>query len=301
MKEKRSWILTYRQKRLAQVVGAIVICALLASTNFAQSTTESKGAQKTNVKNTDQKTDESLSRLLTGLARQHIPHTYSEDKDWGKQAERWSGIRFRREGFRIETKRKKKLVNHGVWKKYSAELINPKEQFSISVQNLTGKDGKLFFELQSSAAVKLHGRQAKWAKGVQLYSISADANATIDLTVHCELDIDLDFSKLPPDVIFKPKVTKAKIVVQDFKVDRISKVGGEIAQQLSRAVRRKLDDKIKRQEEKLVTKLNKAIAKKQDRLKISFKEASDNKYAELAKPLLDRPIQKAIEKYGKKK
>ncbi len=245
--------------------------------------------------------DAQLNRLLTNLARQHIPHTYSEDKDWNKQAERWNGIRFRREGLRLETKRKKKLVNHGVWKKYSAELIDPNRQFHISVHNLTGKDGKLFFDLRTSAAVKLFGRQAKWAKGLQLYSVSADARADIDLIVSCELDIDLDFSKLPPDVIFKPKVTGAKIEVKNFKVDRVSKLGGEIAQQLTKAVRKKLDAKIERQEQKLVKKLNTAIEKKKDRLKISFKEASDNKYAKLAKPLLDRPLQKALEKYGPQK
>ena len=67
-----------------------------------------------------------MESLINDLAKQFIPHRYEKKKDWGSQSERWDGLHVQLKGLRLKTKRRKKLVNHGTWKIYSAELSDPK-------------------------------------------------------------------------------------------------------------------------------------------------------------------------------
>ena len=177
-----------------------------------------------------------LDQLVTHLVLENMPHSYTRNKDWGKQEQRWDGIEWRREGWKIETKRKKKLVNHGTWRKYSAELLDPANQFSVEVKNIRQTENKqLAFEIAFDSWLRLHARQSKWLKGVQLYSFSAEGKAKVRLRLSVEMDILLDPSRLPPDIVFRPAVSQANLQVDEFRIDRVSKLGGEFAQQVTRA------------------------------------------------------------------
>ena len=239
---------------------------------------------------------ETIDRMITRLVLENMPHTYNEDKNWGKQTERFDGIKFRREGWKIETKRRRKKVNDGTWRRYSARLINPGQEFQIKVLNIrqTPED-RLAFDVQFVARLDLHGRQSKWIKGVQLYSLSADANAKVRLQSTCEMGIRLDITKLPPDIVFEPEVTKASLTIEDFRLHRVSKAGGEFAQQLTHNVRSLLDKKLKEKEQKLVTKINNELDKKKDRLRLSISEAISVPWAAQAKEHLPAPVRSALE------
>lgn len=238
-----------------------------------------------------------IDQLLTKLALESMPHTYEETKDWGGQAERWDGIKFRREGMRIETQRRKKKVNHGTWKKYSAHLINPNEEFSIAVKNMhETPDEKLAFDVHFIAHLGLSGRQSKWVKGVQLYSFGAEGHAKVRLVVSIELEIKTDITKFPPDLIFVPRATNAELHVDEFRLDRISKAGGEFAQQVTKGVRSKLDEEIVKKKHKLVEKLNKQFEKDKDKLKLSIADAAKSKWTKAASKFLPSNVQQAIAK-----
>ena len=238
---------------------------------------------------------ESIDRILTKLALDAIPHTYTEDKNWGKQDERWDGIDWSRDGLRLKTRRKKKKVNHGTWRKYSAELIDPADEFSVQLKNLHKlDDGKTGFDVHITANLKIHARQSKWVKGVQLYSFSAEGDTQVRLVVSCELGVSMNITKFPPDLIFEPNVTNADLTVEEFRLDRISKAGGEVAQQATRAARKVLDKKIKEKERKLVDKLNGQLEKKKDKLKISVNDAIKSKFATQATSFLPETVQQAM-------
>ena len=81
-----------------------------------------------------------IDDLLTKLVLGHLPHDFEQDKDWGAQAERFDGLKVRRKGLQIRTKRKKKMVNHGSWKKFKASLVDPENRFSVSVKNMREAD-----------------------------------------------------------------------------------------------------------------------------------------------------------------
>ncbi len=238
-----------------------------------------------------------LNRWFTSLILKHMPHEYANDKKWGKQTKRWAGINFRRDSddSRLETKRRYKMVNHGTWQKYAAELIDPNHQFAVQLGQVSKtKDGKTAFDVGFSAALKLDARQSKWVKGVQMYSVSAKGTAKVRLVVSCELGVGMDISNFPPDLIFSPEVKDARIVVDQFKLNRISKVGGELAQQVSRHTRKELENRIQEKERKLVTKLNKEIDENRDKLRLSIAEAIRLKWYDKTRDFLPDDVQNAL-------
>ena len=237
-----------------------------------------------------------IDELLTGLVLKHLPHDFAEDKDWGRQAERFDGLKVRRKGLEIRTKRKKKMVNHGSWKKYNVSLLNPKEKFAVSIKNMREiPDEKLAFDLHCRSDLKIDARLKKWIKGVQLYSLSVDGKATVSLVVTIELETVLDFSRFPPDLIFRPVATAADLNVEEFRIDRISKVGGEVAQQATAWAREALDKKIAGEEVKLVKKINESLKKEAPKLRLSLHDAVSSKWAPIAKDFLPEDVQEAAE------
>ena len=236
-----------------------------------------------------------IDELLTKLVLGHLPHNFKQDKDWGAQAERFDGLKVRRKGLKIRTKRKKKMVNHGSWKKFNASLVDPENRFSVSVKNMReAEEGKVAFDLHCQSDLKIDGRVAKWVKGVQLYSISLDAKARVKLAVTIELETVMDVTKFPPDLIFRPQATAANLDVEDFRIDRISKMGGEVSQQATRWARSAIDEKIESEEAKLVDKINADLKKNEKNLRLSLHDAVSSKWSNVATEFMPKDVQEAI-------
>jgi len=237
-----------------------------------------------------------LDGLITKMVLDNIPHNFEETKDWGGQDERWDGLKVRREGFKIRTKRRKKMVNHGTWKKYSAQLVNPNEEFSITVKNMRETDDeKVAFDVHFSAHLNIDGRQSKWVKGVQLYSVSVQGHTKIKLVVGLELGVTMDINNFPPDLVFVPVAKEANLVVVEFRIDRISKAGGEFAQMVSKGARKSLDQKLAEKEDKLVEKLNKELVKNQSKLRLSIADALKSKWTKSAQAFMPASVREALE------
>jgi len=225
----------------------------------------------------------SILELVTSIIRDNIPSNYEDKKKWGMQDERWDGLHIQLKGLQLKTKRRKKLVNHGDWTMYQFELLDPKEQLGIRIENVhETEDGRLECDTYFTARVHAFARRSKWVKGVQLYSFSADANAKLTLHIRGTVGLAFNVTKLPPDVSLDAHVTAADIKLEEFDLYRVSDVGGEIAQQLGRAVRRILDDKIVETNQKLPDKLNRQIEKKKERLRFSIHDLVSSKWSELA-------------------
>lgn len=238
-----------------------------------------------------------LNQLITRLVLKSMPHEYERNKGWGAQVERWDGIKWYRDGWEIKTHSRRKMVNHGTWKKYSAALADPQHQFDVTVTNFhQTRDERLGFQVNFMTKLDLFARQAEWVKGVQLYSLSAEGHATVRLTLDMDMAITLDPSRLPPDLIFNPNARRADLVVDEFRIDRISKLGGEFAIQVTRLARKELDDEIAEKEIELVTKINSAIEKNADDLRLSLADALQTTWADAARPFLPRSVTQAAEK-----
>lgn len=228
--------------------------------------------------------EDGLNQVLTQIVLDSVPREFSDNDDWGKTARRWNGVRLRRDGWKLETERDWATVNHGVWQKAKAVLVDPEHRFKIELTNLQPRSAtESAFDLTLQAPLEIEVRQSHWVNGVQLYSVSADLRGTIILKLGCELAIRL--SESPDGVIqFQPHVTTADLQLQDFQVIRVSKLGGEFAQQVTKLAESFLTRQIDSQETKIVEKLNRQIAKHSNRLKVTLPELAQTSWGKLVLP-----------------
>ena len=113
---------------------------------------------------------------------------------------------------------------------------------------------------------------SEWRRDVQFISLSANADATIELNVVCEIQVIVNPLKIPPDVEFRPVVTDAKVALRDFEVHNISQLRGPLAELLGKGIREVLDNRLEDYREKLVVKMNSEIAKQKGKLKLSLQD-----------------------------
>lgn len=222
-----------------------------------------------------------LSKLLTDLAREQVPRTYDDDRHWGQTTKLWAGLKVEREGLKIETRPRYIDVNHGTWTKYHLELIDPDKNLDVQILEMRTDGGEAVCKVQVTARVRCDARVSEWQRGIQLISLSTVALAKIRLTADCVLGLSLDPSKFPPDVLLQPKVRSAKLALLDFEVREVSKARGELAEQLGGGLERILKDKLADYEQKLPEKANKAIAKKQDKLRLSLADLAQTGWQKL--------------------
>ena len=215
--------------------------------------------------------DGSLAQLIRSLALANAPKRYVNDKQWGQQKWVWRGVKVSLDGLRVDSEPRWKLVNHGGWKKYEIELSDRPDALTLDIKNMrqSPSDGRLQFDVVCLADLDLTGRYAQWERGVQLLSVGTAADAKLRLDASCDVAVQIDPLKLPPDVILKPQVTAARIELVDFHLRKLGDFDGPVVRELGRSLRDMLEDRIADESPKLATKLNRQIEKQQDKLRLS--------------------------------
>ncbi len=233
--------------------------------------------------------DEGLHALVTDLTRAFIPRDYEDNRKWGKTKEVVDGLHVRRDGWQIKTHRTKKAVNHGTWTRYEVRLLDPENRFKITLQNVRRlPDGRVAVDVHCDARLRTFGRLSEWQYGVQLFSLSAEAHADVRLTMACAFRVNVDLSRIPPDVIVDVHVDDAEILIRRFRMRRISQISGPLVKQLSHGVREVLEDAIDQRRDKMAEKINKQIEKNQDKLRLSLSTLLKTKIGDL-QSLLPEP------------
>jgi hypothetical protein len=224
--------------------------------------------------------------LVAGLVRENLPDQFEDTRHWGQTKEVVTGLKIRHDGLRIQTKRRRDEVNHGSWKMYRVQVVNPDEQFRLRVDNVReAPDGRLAFEVETFAQLHAFGRWSQWQRGVQLISLSADADARVRIKADCRLGLHLDPVHLPPDVLLEPEVMQAEIQLVDFRLRKISDLRGPLVLKLGHALEDMLEDKLAERGHKLPEKLNRQIAKHRDKLRFSFVEMLRSPWAGVTRSL----------------
>ena len=214
-----------------------------------------------------------LSFWVRWLVLRNLPPSFEDNRKWGREKEVFDGIKLRREGWKIETKRKTKTAKHGTWSRYYIEFVDPGENLQVNIQQMEfPKAGPIRVVTQVIAPLKLFGRMSEWRRDVQLISLSTNADATIELNVSCDIQVIVNPLKIPPDVEFRPTVTDAAVVLRDFKVHSISQLHGPLAELLGNGIREVLDNRLEDYREKLVVKMNAEITKQKGKLKLSLQD-----------------------------
>ncbi|WP_145390335.1 hypothetical protein [Stieleria neptunia] len=216
---------------------------------------------------------------LVDLAIGKTPHRYDGKKNWEKTKKIWAGVRFRRDGLKLSTHRRWRDVRHGLQTRYHVQFpgqASAPRPILATVRNVTHSSGDSaeragwMIECDLATPLDFTARIERWNLGVQWYSVEVSGHMEIRLTVHGRLSSYPDYSVLPPAIVIDPTVTSASLHLAALHVDRISKVGGEVAETwgeiVEKIVNEILIDDINK---KLHAKLNKAIDKKRDELRFS--------------------------------
>jgi len=216
---------------------------------------------------------------ITNLARQQLPENYEKRKNWGHTAKSFDGISVRLDQGQLKTHRKYEEKNDGTWQLYRVRLKEPDEKFDIQIANVRKlADGKIGMEITAVASLEVFGRQSVWQHGVQLYSLSAEADARVRLWSSVEVATHLDVARFPPDISLNPEVVAAKLEIPDFRIRRIGELHGPLVRSLSHATREALEEKLAEDNAKLVARLNRAIDKQEKKLKLSLADIMQSKW-----------------------
>jgi len=284
-----SWMATSAARTAVRV--AAVCAAILALGGFVDRLARGQQPQPGDagpLSAADSSTSEaasqgSLSGLIATIIRENLPDQYESKDGWGETKEVWAGVDVRRDGWQIKTKRRKKQVNHGTWKLYRVRIVEPEKELHIDLQNIRElPNGRVEFDLTADARLEVFARLAQWELGVQLISLSVNAEARTQFRVRCNLGLKLDPTRLPPDVLLDPLVNQADLRLVDFRVKRISQICGSVARELGDQARSLLDKELAKQNEKLPGKINRQIEKNRDQLRLSVQDLLTSRWGGLA-------------------
>jgi hypothetical protein len=221
--------------------------------------------------------------MITEIVLENLPENYEDKKHWGKQKEIWTGVRLSGKPFELKMNSRKKLVNHGTWTMYRIALVKPKHWFRTRVANVRGAGaGRIGFDVIVLARVHGFARLSQWETGVQLISVSADAEADVKLRLRCQVGFDFQLVDYLPAVSVDPEVTRADLRLIRFRVRRISQIRGALAHELGKGLRDLLERKIETKRYKMVEKINRQIDKKRDRLQFSLAEIGRRAWSEIS-------------------
>jgi hypothetical protein len=229
-----------------------------------------------------EETAREATKWIVWLANNHLPRHYDNTKNWGTQKTVLDGWAFRQEGLKLETKRRWKDVNHGNWTKYHIEIRDPEKSFDIAIRDIkTLPDGKVQFAANIKAPLDIQGRLSVWQYDVQVISLNADAEADVEVDLVCQVAVRLHPLTFPPDILLQPEVISSEMKLNYFRLNRLSQVGGPMAKRLGEGMELFLRQKVEEEGSELTLKINRAIEKRRDRLRISGSDWIQSKMKEM--------------------
>jgi hypothetical protein len=212
---------------------------------------------------------ETLQQFITALVVDQIPREYENTKKWRGTKKVMSGLDWEVDGVKVETRRQWKVVNHGTWSMYRLKLIDPETECEVRLENLRDLgNNKAAFDLIGVARLDCFGRMSRWQRGVQLISLSAEADAKVRLHAHVEVTMGIDPRTFPPDILLHPVVTAADLQLQEFQLRRVSKAEGPLVKQIGEGVEEGVQEYLAEHRQKLVDKMNGQLEKKRNKMRI---------------------------------
>ena len=229
---------------------------------------------------TSHQAKDSIQWLAT-KASKHGPRTMSGDKNWGDTKRVWAGVKMRMDGFNLRTNRRYRELEQGRWIKYEVTLpdVPPAIEITDVSPKIDATTGAQSWTITSSVVspMEFEARVQRWNLGVKLFSVTVRGKARIRMNSTLLVGFHANYGEIPPGLVIAPSVQKAELVMEHFEVDRVSKIGGDVAEQWGELLEDILIERlVKRQNEKLAGKLNKVIDKERDELKISLSDWLEN-------------------------
>lgn len=212
-----------------------------------------------------------LSETLRAVVLTAIPDQYEDLRQWGRTREVFGGVRMQQHGLNIRFSEKKRKVNHGMWHRYKIELIDPARHLNLTIDRIRPLTaGRFAFQIHLRSKLRCRGDFEHWVLGVKGLNFTIVSEADVELIADCELAIQtkLNRGSLLPDLVLDPKVSRVQLFLKEIDVRRIGEIRGDIAESVGDMSRHDIENLLQAQEERVKRKMNEAINKNRDRLKI---------------------------------
>ena len=210
---------------------------------------------------------------LVALAREallkNLPPEYVKRSNWGHQKQTVVGYEwvFRDGGWRLDERTKP--LNDGLWRMYRVKLENPEHNLNVRITPLPTENGHTAMEVFLTARLHAEAWQEQWRIGIKGLNFYIEAEATVQARMEVEIAIQPAADASFGTVEVRPHVNAVGLQLIDLRVQRIDKIGGEIAHELGRALKDVVADELHKREPEIATKINKEIDKHRDKLKFS--------------------------------
>ena len=231
-----------------------------------------------------------LADSFARLIRDAIPPQYDKQEDWGATREITVGYRIDGKPFHYHAHPRKKAVNHGTWKHYKLQLVEPDKNLAVQFVKLQPLEGGRFaFTLRLNAKIDAWTRAKVYERGVHLIAVETEGDMRVQLEVDGEVGVRLLPVAGSPTVAIEPVVTDARLTLEEFAIRRVSNANGPLVRQLGDGVRRLVENEMDGPQ--LTAKLNRAIEKKRDRLVFKPSELFGNSWSSMVQATSKTPIE----------
>ena len=216
---------------------------------------------------------------LASYALDRVPRTIDGDRHWGDTKRVWAGVKVRFDDGKLKTKRRYRNLKHGRWVRYEIELpdADARHRATAKVREVEFRQhnevGMPRWQVKSTivAPMKFEARIQRWNLGVKLFSVTIEGRIRLRMKSTALIGMETDFREIPPALVFDPHILTSKIDMESFEVERVSHVGGDVAEGWGEVVQEVIvETYLKQLNKRLVAKLNKSIDKERDDMKISI-------------------------------
>lgn len=218
---------------------------------------------------------------LATLALRKMPRTFDGNKDWGDTTKVWAGVKVRLDGLKLKTHRRFRQLEQGRWVRYEVTLPDAAAPNAATVTihdvlpAIDQTSGGQRWKIHSSivAPMKFTARIQRWNLGVKLFSVTITGDLRVRLMSATSVEFVADYAEIPPALVIDPRVDQAQLVLEHFEVNRVSHIGGDVAEQWGELIEEILVERfVKKHNQRLVEKLNRSIDKERDDLRLSMAE-----------------------------
>lgn len=213
-------------------------------------------------------TPDGLSAALSDILADAIPRQYEKKVDWERKKRITTGLKTEDGKFNLKIHRRKKEVNHGTWKHYRVTMVEPEKNMQLEITDLRSLEaGRIAFTCSFESRLEGWAQARVYNRGIHFITLTAEGNTKLRLRLDCEVGLSLEKATMLAGVGIHPKIVNAHLDLDDFDLNRVSKIRGALAHELGDGLRYLIEEEL--EGKKLVRKLNRAIEKKKDKLRVS--------------------------------
>ncbi len=219
--------------------------------------------------------NEALAALAREALLNALPAQYEKRQNWGHQKQTVIGYQWVLRDGDWHLEKRTKPLNDGLWRMYRVRLVNPQRSLHLHITPKPSENGRTALEVLLTARLHTEAWQEQWRSGIKGLNFYLEAETTVQVRLNVDVAIQAASDGSFGTIEVRPHVNSVGLRLLDLKVERIDKIGGDVARELGRALQDVVADELHQREPELAAKMNAEIEKHRDKLRFSPSQIVD--------------------------